>query len=154
MKRHSLLIPLMVCMAVLFALSGCVSATVPHNPGSSPNTPSSTTEPQTPVTPSTTPVNPGARPVITPTPLNNPTVINYFMVTPSVIPTGAYSSLSWSVSNATSVSIAGVGYVASSGRMPVQPSQTMTFTLTVTGTGGNTVATTTLTVTDHPQPSR
>ncbi len=140
MKRHSLLIPLMVCMAVLFALSGCISATVPHNPGSSPNTPSLTTEPQTPVTP--------------PTPSNNPTVINYFMVTPSVIPTGAYSSLSWSVSNATSVSIAGVGYVASSGRMPVQPSQTMTFTLTVTGTGGNTVATTTLTVTDHPQPSR
>jgi hypothetical protein len=86
-----------------------------------------------------------------PTPSNNMAVINYFGVNPSSIPTGSYAFLTWNVSNATSINIAGVGYVASSGRIPVQPSQTMTFTLTATSPGGNTVATTTLTVSDQPQ---
>lgn len=230
MKRRSPLIPLLVCLSALAALSGCITVNIPHNPGST-NTPSSTTVPQTPSsTPSTTPTNPGARPVITsfsaspavvnigvastlswsvsgadsvsidhgvgsvalsgsstvlpaattvytltatnsagsnmaatqivvstassapsPTTSNSPAVVNYFGVNPSNIPTGSYAFLTWNVSNATSISIAGIGYVASSGRMPVQPSQTMTFTLTATSPGGNTVATTTLTVSDHPE---
>ena len=91
-------------------------------------------------------------PTTTPTPSYSLPVINYFTASPSSIATGSYSSLTWSVSNATSVSITpGIGPVASSGNMAVQPPQTMTFTLLATGPGGNTSATTTLTVSDHQQ---
>jgi hypothetical protein len=97
--------------------------------------------------PSPTPYNP------TPSPsYYNLPVINYFTANPSSIATGTYSSLSWSVSNATSVTITpSIGPVASSGSLAVQPSQTMTFTLMATGPGGNTSATTTLTVSDQQQ---
>jgi hypothetical protein len=236
MKRRCQLTVLLVCLAVLTALSGCIKVNLPLTPGSSSGTPSSTTVPQTPATiPSTTPVNPGARPIITtfsaspsavnigvastltwsvsgadsvsidhgvgsvalsgsrtvlpaattvytltaansaganqaatqivvstaspspsptptPTPSYGPPVINYFTATPSTIPTGQYSSLSWSVSNATSAMITpGIGPASLTGHIPVQPSQTMLFTLTATGPGGSTSSAITVTVSDQHQ---
>jgi hypothetical protein len=80
----------------------------------------------------------GATP--SPTPGSLP-VINSFIASPSSISLGGSSTLSWSVSNATSVTIDhSVGTVGSSGSTIVLPGATTTFTLTASNAAGSNAA--------------
>jgi hypothetical protein len=78
-----------------------------------------------------------------PAPTTPPTsypVINSFKASPSSISAGAVSTLSWSVSNATTVTIGNdVGAVSSSGSRAINPVTTTTYTL-MASNGANTVA--------------
>jgi len=74
-------------------------------------------------------------------------IINSFLANPTTITVGESSTLSWSVADATSVTIDnGVGTVALSGTTTVSPITTTTYTLTATNTAGSVTATTTVTV--------
>jgi hypothetical protein len=90
--------------------------------------------------------------VTPPTPGGMPT-INSFTATPSIIGLGDSAILSWSVSNATSVSINyGVGSVGSSGSTYVSPSTTTTYTLTATNAYGSLTAAALVQVSGIPSP--
>lgn len=68
----------------------------------------------------------------------NPPTINSFTATPSEIFLGNKSTLSWDVSNATSVSIdQEIGTVSNSSTQEVSPTTTTTYTLTATNDGGS-----------------
>jgi acid phosphatase len=69
----------------------------------------------------------------------------------SVLP-GAAAVLNWTTSNATSVTIAGVGTFASTGSVQVSPASTTTYTATATGPGGTTPASTTVIVSSIAPP--
>jgi len=70
-------------------------------------------------------------------------VINSFIADPNSITLGAYSMISWSVSNATRVSIdQGMGSVGLTGSTSVSPDMTTTYTLTATNARGSATATT------------
>ena len=74
-------------------------------------------------------------------------VINLFSADSTVIDAGADVTLSWEVSNATSVSISpGVGAVVSTGNVIVNPEETTTYTLTASNSSGSLTATVTVTV--------
>ena len=74
-------------------------------------------------------------------------VINTFAATPAAIATGASSTLSWTVTGATSLSIdGGIGTVTGSSRT-VSPAATTTYTLTATNANGSATRQTTVTVT-------
>ena len=75
-------------------------------------------------------------------------IINSFSPSPSTITVGDSSTLSWSVTDATSVTIDhGVGSVASAtGTYSVSPAVTTVYTLTATNAIGSITATTTVTV--------
>ena len=80
--------------------------------------------------------------------------ITSFSANPANIPPGATTTLSWTVTGASSVSISpGIGSVsASSGTTQVSPQTTTTYTLTATGAGGTVNATAVVTVgTSAPQ---
>ncbi len=87
--------------------------------------------------------------VITPPAPGAPT-ISAFTATPSTINAGQASSLAWSVSGATSVSISGVGDVSTLTSKSVSPGQTTTYTLTATNSAGSATASATVTVTAIP----
>ncbi len=74
---------------------------------------------------------------------------------PTAILTGASSVLSWTTTNATSISInQGVGTVSTAnGSVTVTPSTTKTYTLTATGPGGTVNCQTTITVSNNPPPT-
>ncbi len=74
--------------------------------------------------------------------------------TPSVIQIGGSSTLVWSTTNATTVTLNG-GAVATSGSSVVNPLLTTTYTITATGAGGtvNCPATVTVTVLPPPMPA-
>ena len=75
-------------------------------------------------------------------------VVALFTANPPSITTGQSSTLSWSVTNATTVTISGVnGNLPLSGSTSVSPTQTTTYTLTATGPTGSTTAQQTVTVT-------
>ena len=74
-----------------------------------------------------------------------PPVISSFAASPQTIASGASSTLSWSVSGATSLSIGGIGAVSGTSTA-VSPAQTTTYTLTATNSGGSTTAQATVTV--------
>jgi uncharacterized protein (TIGR03437 family) len=76
-------------------------------------------------------------------------VINSFTVSPSSISAGQSATLSWSVSNASSVSIDNnIGSVANSGVESVAPNSTTTYTITAVNSAGLSVSqSVTLTVT-------
>ncbi len=77
-------------------------------------------------------------------------VISSFTASPSSITAGSSSTLSWSSTGATSLSInQGVGTVTGTSRT-VSPTVTTTYTLTATNSAGTTVASTTVTVTAAP----
>ncbi len=62
---------------------------------------------------------------------SNPPVINSFRSNPAIITLGQDSTLSWSVNNATAVSInPDIGAVSSAGRITVSPTRTTIYTLT------------------------
>jgi len=71
-------------------------------------------------------------------------------VSPDTIQTGQSATLSWQTSNATDVSIDGVGAVQPSGSQQVSPTDSTTYHLTAKGAGGTQDATTRLTVTPAP----
>jgi len=86
----------------------------------------------------------------TPPPATLP-VINSFTASPSSISLGSPSTLSWNVSNATSVTIDnGVGAVGSSGSAVVLPAVTTTFILTASNAAGSTTATALILVSGVP----
>ena len=77
-------------------------------------------------------------------------VISSFTATPSTITSGSSSTLAWSVSGATSVSISqGVGAVTGSSTT-VSPTSTTTYTLTATNSGGSATAAAMVTVSAAP----
>jgi len=72
-----------------------------------------------------------------PAPSGGLPVINSFSAVPSIIDAGDSTSLSWNVSDATSVTIdQGVGPVVSAGSTPVSPAATTSYTLTATNASG------------------
>jgi peptidoglycan-associated lipoprotein len=74
-------------------------------------------------------------------------------VSPDAIEAGQSTTLSWTSSNATTVTIDnGVGTAESSGKRTVSPSASTTYQARATGPGGNTVAQARVTVT-APQPA-
>jgi len=76
-----------------------------------------------------------------------PPIINIFSASPSTINQGESSTLTWSVSDADTVTITpGVGTVDSSDSIPVSPEVTTVYTLSATNSAGSVTATTTVTV--------
>ena len=74
-------------------------------------------------------------------------IINSFSASPSTITTGESSTLSWSVTDATSVTIDNaIGSVALTGATAVNPTTTTIYTLTATNSAGSSTATVTITV--------
>jgi hypothetical protein len=74
-------------------------------------------------------------------------IINSFSADPTIITVGESSTLSWSVTDATSVTIdQSIGSVALISTTTVSPTTTTTYTLTATNTAGSVTATTTITV--------
>jgi len=74
-------------------------------------------------------------------------IINSFLANPLTITAGESSNLSWSVTDATTVTIDnGIGSVALSGATPVTPVTTTTYTLTATNSTGSVTASVTITV--------
>ena len=71
---------------------------------------------------------------------------------PSTVDKGGSTTLTWQTSNATDVSIDGVGAVQASGSQSVTPSDSTTYTLTAKGAGGTQTATARVTVTAPPPP--
>jgi peptidoglycan-associated lipoprotein len=73
-------------------------------------------------------------------------------VTPNAIQAGQSASLTWQTSNATDVSIDGIGAVQANGSQSVSPTDSTTYHLTAKGAGGTQEATARLTVTPAPPP--
>src|SRR4051794_20816547 len=73
-------------------------------------------------------------------------------VDPSTIEAGKSASLTWQTSNATDVSIDGIGAVQPNGSQSVSPTESTTYHLTAKGAGGTQEATARLTVTQAPPP--
>jgi peptidoglycan-associated lipoprotein len=79
--------------------------------------------------------------------------IGAFAAEPSSIERGQSSTLNWTVSDATSISIDnGIGTVQASASRRVFPGASTTYTLTATGPGGAKTATATVNVTEPPPP--
>src|SRR6202041_718554 len=85
-----------------------------------------------------------------PPPISSPTAS--ISVSPDTIQAGQSATLSWQTSNATDVSIDGIGAVQPSGSQQVNPTDSTTYHLTAKGSGGSQDATTRLTVTQAPPP--
>lgn len=82
-----------------------------------------------------------------------PPVIGSFAAEPASIERGQSSTLRWSVSGATDMSIDnGLGAVQSSGTRTVYPSNSTTYTLTASGPGGSVTRTATVEVRVPPPP--
>jgi len=75
-------------------------------------------------------------------------------VSPDTIQSGQSATLSWQTSNATDVSIDGIGAVQASGSQSVNPTDSTTYHLVAKGAGGSQEATTRLTVTQAPPPQQ
>jgi peptidoglycan-associated lipoprotein len=73
-------------------------------------------------------------------------------VDPNTIQAGQSASLTWQTSNATDVSIDGIGAVQPNGSQSVSPTDSMTYHLTAKGSGGSQEATARLTVTQASPP--
>jgi peptidoglycan-associated lipoprotein len=87
-----------------------------------------------------------------PPPPPPPTPTASISVSPSTIQAGQSASLTWETSNATDVSIDGIGAVQPNGSQSVSPTESTTYHLTAKGTGGTQEATARLTVTQAPPP--
>src|SRR5919109_4957372 len=71
---------------------------------------------------------------------------------PNAIDKGQSTTLTWETSNATDVSIEGVGAVQPKGSQSVTPAESTTYTLTAKGAGGTQQATARVTVNAPPPP--
>ena len=74
-------------------------------------------------------------------------------VNPASIQAGQSASLTWQTTNATDVSIDGIGAVQPNGSQTVSPTDSTTYHLTAKGAGGTQEATARLTVTQPPPPA-
>lgn len=93
-------------------------------------------------------------PAAEPAPAAAKPTINYFTAEPSTISAGQPSSLRWSVTDATSVTLDNeIGAVSPNGRRGVYPTVTTTYHLTATGAGGSSMADATVTVSTPPPPA-
>ena len=122
------------CATLLIAAAGCKKkAPVPPAPP----------PPQAAVTPPPTPPPPRAQAAR----------INNFTAEPDTIQRGQSATLSWSVANATDISISeGLGAVAANGTRQVFPANTTTYTLTARSAGGMDMRSVTVNVTVTPPP--
>ncbi len=93
-----------------------------------------------------------AAPAPPPPPPPPPAPTASISVSPDTIQQGQSATLSWQTSNATDVSIDGIGAVQASGSQQVSPSQSTTYHLVAKGAGGTQEASTRLTVTQPPPP--
>jgi peptidoglycan-associated lipoprotein len=93
-----------------------------------------------------------AAPPPPPPPPPPPTPTASISVSPDTIQKGQSATLSWQTSNASDVSIDGIGAVQSSGSQQVSPGDSTTYHLTAKGAGGSQDASTRLTVTQPPPP--
>jgi len=73
-------------------------------------------------------------------------------VDPNTIQAGGSASLTWQTSNATDVSIDGIGAVQPNGSQSVSPTDSTTYHLVAKGSGGTQEATARLTVSQAPPP--
>src|SRR5207253_6656206 len=73
-------------------------------------------------------------------------------VSPNSIQAGQSASLTWQTTNATDVSIDGVGAVQANGSQSVSPTDSTTYHLVAKGSGGTQEASARITVTAPPQP--
>ena len=73
-------------------------------------------------------------------------------VSPNTIQAGQSASLSWQTTDATDVSIDGIGAVQPNGSQSVSPTDSTTYHLVAKGSGGTQEATARLTVTQPPPP--
>src|SRR6202050_2787683 len=73
-------------------------------------------------------------------------------VSPDTIAQGQSTTLTWQTTNATDVSIDGIGAVQPSGSQQATPTDSTTYTLTAKGAGGTQQATARVTVTQAPPP--
>ena len=71
---------------------------------------------------------------------------------PNTIDKGQSTTLTWQTSNATDVSISGIGAVSANGSQLVTPPDSTTYTLTAKGDGGSQQATARVTVNAPPPP--
>jgi hypothetical protein len=91
--------------------------------------------------------------MVTVSPAKNPPTIAFFTAAPTSITSGGSSTLSWSVSGATSLSLnQGVGDVTGLTSKSVLPSATTTYTLTATNSSGVVTASATVTVSPVKNP--
>ena len=72
---------------------------------------------------------------------------------PETIDRGQSSTLTWQTTNATDVSIEGIGAVQANGSQQVSPTESTTYTLTAKGAGGTQSATARVTVNAAPPPA-
>jgi peptidoglycan-associated lipoprotein len=80
--------------------------------------------------------------------------LNYFTAEPTTVTSGQPSSLRWSVTDATSVTIDNqIGQVSPNGRRGVYPTATTTYHLSATGPGGSVEGDATVTVSSPPAPT-
>jgi peptidoglycan-associated lipoprotein len=73
-------------------------------------------------------------------------------VNPNTVQAGQSASLTWQTSDATDVSVDGIGAVQPNGSQSVSPAESTTYHLTAKGSGGSQEATARLTVTQAPPP--
>ena len=132
-KSHAVKVVAILLASMLFVfVSGCGKKKVPPPPPP----PRTTAERITPPPPS----------------VEKP-VIASFTAEPSTIERGQSSTLTWSISGATDMSIDhGIGAVQSRGQRQVFPAATTTYTLTAIGPGGSDTKTATVTVSTAPPP--
>src|SRR5579859_4935535 len=93
-----------------------------------------------------------AAPPPPPPPPPPPTPTASISVSPDTVEKGQSATLSWQTSNATDVSIDGIGAVQASGSQQVSPADSTTYHLTAKGAGGSQDSTTRLTVSQPPAP--
>jgi PKD repeat protein len=132
--------------------TNATSVTIDNGLGSKPLSGSATVSPGATTTYTLTATGPGGTLTsqATVTVSNRPSIA--FVATPASIVSGSPSTLTWLVTNSTSVTIDnGIGAQAASGSMSVSPSQTTIYTLTATGPGGTSTATATVTVVELPR---
>ena len=99
------------------------------------------------------PPAPKAEPAPAPPPPPAAARIVNFTAEPASLQRGQSATLSWSVANATDVTIdGGVGNVQANGTRSVSPNATTTYTLAARGPGGNDTRSVTVTVTAPPPP--
>jgi peptidoglycan-associated lipoprotein len=93
-----------------------------------------------------------ATPPPPPPPPPPPTPTASISVSPNTIQAGQSASLTWQTTDATDVSIDGIGAVQPNGSQSVSPTESTTYHLTAKGSGGSQEATARLTVSQAPPP--
>jgi peptidoglycan-associated lipoprotein len=87
-----------------------------------------------------------------PPPPNAPAPTASLSASPNTVDKGQPTTLTWQTTNATDVSIDGIGPVDVSGSRPVTPTDSITYHLTAKGAGGTQDATARVTVNAPPEP--